>query len=104
MSDIENKKQTVKVVIFGEEYPIQGFGDPEYILRVASYVDKRMREIASRSKNKSLDKIAILTALNIAGEMLDQDSQKSNDITKMEDQAKNILELLDSKLSISEAD
>jgi cell division protein ZapA len=101
MSDIENKKQTVKVVIFGEEYPIQGSADPEYILRVASYVDKKMREIASRSKNKSLDKIAILTALNIAGELLDQDSQKSSDIIKMEDQEKTILELLDSKLSIS---
>jgi cell division protein ZapA len=104
MSDIENKKQTVKVVIFGEEYPIQGSADPEYILRVASYVDKKMREIASRSKNKSLDKIAILTALNIAGELLDQDSQKSSDIIKMEDQAKTILELLDSKLSISDVE
>ncbi|MCX6826342.1 MAG: cell division protein ZapA [candidate division Zixibacteria bacterium] len=104
MPDISDKKQTVKVVIFGEEYPIRGFADPEYILRVADYVDKKMRKIASKSKNKSPDKLAVLTALNIAGELLDIEDQKSSDLSSAEDKARNILELLDSKLPASDTD
>jgi cell division protein ZapA len=104
MPNISDKKQTVKVIIFGEEYPILGSADPEYILRVADYVDKKMREIASKSKNKSPDKLAILTALNIAGELIDLEDNKTDSLTQVEDRAKNILELLDSRLSESSAD
>jgi cell division protein ZapA len=102
MPDISDKKTTVKVNIYGDEYPIRGFGEPEYIIRVADYVDRKMREIASRSKYKSPDKIAILTALNIAGELFDLEAQKSDSLTEVESRAQNILELLDSKLSVPE--
>jgi len=104
MTAISDKKQTVKVVIFGEEYPIRGIADPEYILRVADYVDKKMREIASKSKYKSLDKLAILAALNIAGELFDLDEQRTSSLSSVEDRARNILELIDSKLSSSESE
>ncbi len=103
MPDISDKKQTVKVTIFGEEYPIRGFAEPEYILRVADYVDKKMREISSKSKNKSPDKIAILAALNIAGELFDLEEQKAN-LSSVEDRARNILELLDSKLQDADSE
>jgi cell division protein ZapA len=98
MTSLSDNKRAVKVVIFGEEYPIRGFADPEYILRVADYVDRKMREIASKSKYKSLDKLAILTALNIAGELFDLEEQKVSSLSQVEDRAKNILELIDSKL------
>ncbi|UCD16904.1 MAG: cell division protein ZapA [Candidatus Zixiibacteriota bacterium] len=98
MADISDKEKTVKVVIFGEEYPIRGDADSEYILRVADYVDRRMKEIALKSKNKSPNRIAILAALNIAGEYLDLKDTKVTDLSEVEDRAKSILDLLDSKL------
>ncbi len=102
MPDISDKKTTVKVTIFGEEYPVRGAADPEYIIRVADYVDKKMREIASKSKIKTPDKIAILTALNIAGELFDMEAGKSDSLSEVESRTRNILELLDSKLPVTE--
>lgn len=77
MSDIiaENK---VIVKIFGEEYPITGGGDPTHIARVAEYVDTTMREVARLSRSKARDKVAILTALSIASELLDQRDQRQH--------------------------
>lgn len=68
-SSVENK---VVVRIFGEEYPITGSTDPAYISKVADFVDARMQDIARQSCTKTRDKVAILTALSLASELLDQ--------------------------------
>ena len=60
---VENK---VVVNIFGEDYPIMGENNPEYITGVAGMVDARMKDIAKVSRSKSRDKIAILAAMSIA--------------------------------------
>jgi len=66
MVDNENK---VKVEIFGTSYLLRGEGDSEYIQEVASFVDKKMREIQQATGLISTLKIAILAALNIADEL-----------------------------------
>ena len=38
-------KNVVQVQIFGHSYTIRGEADQDYILGVASYVDRKMREI-----------------------------------------------------------
>ncbi len=101
MSDNQKTEEVVKVTIFGEEYSIRGYADTEYILRVADYVDKKMREIALRSKNRAPHKIAVLTALNLAGELMDFKDKDSSELDKVEERAKGILELLDGALSES---
>lgn len=90
--------KNVKVNIFGEEYSIRGLDDSDYILRVADLVDKKMREIASKSRNKAPHRIAVLTALNLAGELLDLKENSDREMIEVEGRAKDILELLDSKL------
>lgn len=102
MNDVSDKSKVVKVVIFGEEYPVRGYADEDYILRVAEYVDKKMREIALSSKNRSPNKIAVLTALNLADELLEIKEGGKSDLEKFEDKAKNILDILDSSLPTSE--
>ncbi len=74
MSDaIAENKVTVK--IFGEEYPITGSGDPAHITRVAEFVDTMMKEVARVSRSKAKDKVAILTALTLASELLEMRDQ-----------------------------
>jgi len=99
MTDISDKNKTVKVVIFGEEYPIRGFADEEFILRVADFVDTHMKEIALHSRNKSPNRIAILAALNIAGELLELKERQGEDLSQVESRTKNILEMLENSLS-----
>jgi cell division protein ZapA len=102
MPDISDKEKTVKVVIFGEEYPIRGDVDEAYILQVANYVDEKMKEIALKSRNKSPNRIAILAALNVAGELFDLRANQEKNLSNVENRAKNILDLIDSRLPDSE--
>lgn len=59
----------VRVQIFGSEYRISSDTDPEHILEVASYIDQKMREIASALGLRNRSTVAILTAVNLADEL-----------------------------------
>ena len=60
---------SVKVNIYGTEYPVKGEADPDYIEEVAAYVDEKMREVARNLTVKSTTKVAVLAALNITDEL-----------------------------------
>lgn len=62
-------KNVVQVEIFGHSYTIRGEANQEYILEVATYVDRKMREITEKLPVASLSKVAILASLNIADEL-----------------------------------
>ena len=67
--DVDHK---VVVEIFGEDYPITGAGDPAYISKIAQVVDTRMREVAGTTRTRGRDKVAILTAMSFASELLEK--------------------------------
>lgn len=62
-------KGRATVEIFGEEYKMKGNATPEYMAMLAKYIDKKMKQIASRQPQLPVAKVAVLTALNIADEM-----------------------------------
>ncbi|MDD3731709.1 MAG: cell division protein ZapA [candidate division Zixibacteria bacterium] len=93
MPDLINENKVI-VNIFGEEYPIIGDNDPDYINGVAKYVDTKMKEVASISPSKARDKLAILTALSIASEL----KEKNDILDRMEKQKGNLLDNLLSRL------
>jgi cell division protein ZapA len=72
-------KTLVQVQIFGQSYTIRGEADQDYILGVASYVDRKMQEITEKlpatSVSSSLSKIAVLAGLNIADELMKERAQ-----------------------------
>ena len=69
-------RNVVQVQIFGHSYTIRGEADQEYILRVAAYVDRKMREITEKLPVASLSKVAILASLNIADELFKERAQR----------------------------
>ncbi len=62
-------KNVVQVQIFGHSYTIRGEANQDYILGVAAYVDRKMREITDKLPVASLSKVSILASLNIADEL-----------------------------------
>jgi|SaaInl7_200m_RNA_FD_contig_21_2272410_length_956_multi_12_in_0_out_0_2 cell division protein ZapA len=60
----------VHVHIFGTEYKIASQADPDHTREVARYVDRTMREIANSLSLRSVAKIAVLTAVNLADELM----------------------------------
>ena len=71
-----DSKNVVQVQIFGHNYTIRGEADQEYILGVAAYVDRKMREITEKLPVASLSKVAILASLNIADELFKERAQQ----------------------------
>ncbi|MGQ9825844.1 MAG: cell division protein ZapA [Desulfotomaculales bacterium] len=65
--ELENR---VEVEIFGEEYVLRGNEPPAYMEMLAQYVNKKMRQVVTRNPRLSTAKAAILTALNIADELM----------------------------------
>ena len=60
--------QPIEVVIMGQPFSVASEDGEEHVRRVASYVDGKMREIASGGRVVSSYTAAVLVALNIASE------------------------------------
>ena len=61
--------QKIVVEIFGESYPLKTDRDPEYLKKLASFVDREMRATAQRGNcNFSGVRVGALTALKLADE------------------------------------
>jgi cell division protein ZapA len=70
--------ESVRVVIFGSEYSIKGDVDIETTRKVARYVNSKMAEIHENTASRDNVKIAVLSALNIAGELFElKDKQET---------------------------
>jgi cell division protein ZapA len=95
-----DKSNTEKVEIFGQEYKIKGAGDPEYIHKIAGYVDSKMREIAHSSGIMSQSRIAILAALNIADELFQTREDKNKVADELSKQAEKLGEILEEKIGV----
>ncbi|WP_082789136.1 cell division protein ZapA [Desulfolucanica intricata] len=66
MGEQENR---VEVEIYGDVYVLKGNETTEYMQDVADYVNKMMKEIATRNFKLPLNKVAILSAINIVDEL-----------------------------------
>jgi cell division protein ZapA len=58
---------SVRVEIYDQSYNLRGT-DPEYIFKLAEYVDLKMRSVAEQTQTVDSLRLAVLAALNIADE------------------------------------
>lgn len=74
----------VRVQVFGSEYRIASDTDPEHIREVASYIDQKMREIASALALRNRSTVAVLTAVNLADELfkIEEENRRMNRISR----------------------
>ena len=98
---MDSGKNLVQVSIFGHNYTIRGEADQEYILGVAAYVDRKMREITEKLAVASLSKVAILASLNIADELFKERAQHEARDKSFHDQAARLNAVLDELLENS---
>jgi cell division protein ZapA len=88
-------EQVVSIEISGQQYPIRTGLDPEYVTRVAAYVDERMRAVGEVTPTADQVRLAVLAALNIADELFrcrDASRVRSGEIAE---RAHELEELLD---------
>jgi cell division protein ZapA len=71
----------------------------DYIQRLASYVDERMKAIAETTKSASFNRMAVLTALNIADDLLKLQDDYESASRALADKTDDLLILLDKHVS-----
>ena len=87
-----------KIQIYGKTYNLKTSSSELDMEDVADYVDSRMKELAdARSKTSTLD-LAILTALNIAQELMEMKAQVQAKEGSDEKKLKQLVLALDAEL------
>jgi len=60
---------SIRVEIYDQSYNLRG-SDPEYIQKLADFVDAKMRAVAEHTSTVDSLRVAVLAALNITDELL----------------------------------
>jgi len=103
----EDKTQT-EVTIFGQTLKLRGDADPEMTVKLAEFVDQKMRQAVPSTMslsnvlyNERIARVAILAALNIAEELFQLRAEKETEKNLIEEKASAMLSLLEKELQPS---
>jgi cell division protein ZapA len=94
-------KTPVQVTIFGQSYPLRVEEDKAYVLELAAYVDRKMREVTLRQPGTQPSKVAILASLNIADELFKERARQQTQTRELDHQAARLNAVLDELLQDS---
>ena len=99
-TNMKKKLNVQKVKILGQDYLIKS-SESSNMIKITEYVNLKMEEVIKSGidRNSQQLRIAIFACLEIAGELIIYKEKKDNLITKVEDNSKLILDLIDEKLS-----
>lgn len=92
---VADAAQSIRVEIYNQTYSIRSDGDNEYIMRLAEYVDGKMREISSGTLTVDSLKVAILAALHIADEFHQLQKQQQQTDQQLASRSAECAEMLD---------
>jgi len=88
----------VQITIRGRQYTVRGDESNEDIQRLATELDSRMSEVASRTRSFDEYTVAMLTALNLASELHRLRQQVALRLGELEREAASITAVLESVL------
>jgi cell division protein ZapA len=66
---MSDEGRVIPVEISGQRYPIRSSLEPEYVVRLAAYVDEKIRAAGDSTPTGDSLRLAVLAALNIADEL-----------------------------------
>jgi cell division protein ZapA len=84
-----------EVYILGQKYTIKGDAPEEYITELASFVDKKLKEVYNASPNITPVKASILAALDIADELFKMRNQQEEMTKHIEEKTKTLASLFE---------
>jgi cell division protein ZapA (FtsZ GTPase activity inhibitor) len=87
---------STEVKILGKTYSIRSEYDDRFTNQTAELVNHRMRELMGKMGPVAPEKIAVLTAMNLAGELLRNRREEEDRRANLRQKTGNILKLIDS--------
>lgn len=94
---MEQASSSIRVEIYDQTYHLRG-SDPDYVLKLAEYVDSKMRQVAAQTATVDSLRLAVLAALNIADELQLVRGKYDNVATEYTQRASHLQSALDSAL------
>jgi cell division protein ZapA len=95
-----DKTVNTTVEILGKPYPIRcPESELQALQQAAKYLHEKMSEVQESGKAINLERIAIITALNITYEFLQGDQQKTSIATKINQHIMHLQEKLDTTIN-----
>jgi cell division protein ZapA len=83
------------ITILGQQYPIRTSLDPEYVVRLAAFVDEKMRAVSESTTSGDSLRLAVLAALNIADELFrcrDATDQRDGQLAERTEELERLLD------------
>ncbi|QKS28882.1 MAG: Cell division protein ZapA [Accumulibacter sp.] len=100
-----NEASFLDITLLGKEYRVACPPDQRSaLLKAASYVDGKMRDIAEKTRSNIAERIAVMAALNIAHEHLGLDQGFVADHQKIESEIGLDMETLRRRISFMETE
>lgn len=95
--------KSIKVRIFGSEYPLRGENE-DFTKRVAAYVDGMLNRIHDKIPEQPPLTVAVLSALNIAEDLLKEQDRRDHEVVHLETEIDKLSSYLDNCLLSEPAD
>ncbi|MGE5671147.1 MAG: cell division protein ZapA [Fibrobacterota bacterium] len=92
--------ESVRVVIFGVEYSIKSDADPDITKQVAQFVNSKIIEIHEKTASRDNLKVAVLSLLNIAGELFELKA-KHNECAGKVDELESKIAAITNKIAVA---
>jgi cell division protein ZapA len=91
--------EKVNIKIKDKEYVIRGSDNRDRIIKVAAYVDNKIKEISETKTGLPDDKIAVLTALDIAGDYFQLLEEKKGLLEEVKRRSQRLMQRLSTVLN-----
>jgi len=92
------KERLVEIKVFGQTYTVKTDAEENYIQEVAKHVNEKMEEVLRKTKSVSTLNVAILTALNIADDLLKEREKRIALVREIEAKSRDLVEKIDIKI------
>lgn len=92
------KERLVEIKVFGQTYTVKTDAEEDHIQKVAQYVNEKMEEVLKKTRSVSTLNVAILTALNIADDLMREKEKRIELLREVESKSKELIEKIDTKI------
>jgi cell division protein ZapA len=98
------KERLVEIKVFGQTYTVKTDAEEDHIQAVARYVNEKMDEVLKKTRSVSSLNVAILTALNIADDLLREKEKRRALLHEIEAKSKDLAEKIDIEIGKREVE
>jgi cell division protein ZapA len=102
--DKMGKERLVEIKVFGQVYTVKTDADGNHIQRVAQYVNEKIDEVVKNTKSVSSLNVAILTALNIADDLIKERAKRLALLEEVEQKSKILVEKINMNINGKETE